>query len=56
MAKRRKKVSFTAKKTIKKPVKIKFYTKTGNKVSFTAKKKIKKPVRVEFYVKKKKKN
>jgi len=51
----RKKVSFVAKKKVVKPVKVKFYTRSGEKVSFTAKKKIVKPVKVEFYAKRKKK-
>lgn len=53
MAKRRKTVSFTAKKTVKKPVRVKFTTKKGKKVSFAATKKVTKPVRVKFSVKKK---
>lgn len=52
---RRKTVSFIAKKKVSKPVKVKFYTKTGEKVSFAAKKKVTKPVKVEFYAKKKRK-
>lgn len=57
MAKKgRAKVSFIAKKKVTKPVKVKFYTKTGKKVSFAAKKKVTKPVEVKFYAKKKKKS
>ena len=51
----RKKISFIAKKSLVKPVKVKFYTGSGEKVSFTAKKKVVKPVKVEFYAKRKKK-
>jgi hypothetical protein len=51
---RRKTVSFTAKKKVSKPMRVNFYTRTGEKVSFTAKMKVTKPVRVKFYVKKKK--
>ena len=51
---RRKKVSFVASKKVVKPVKVKFYTRTGQKVSFTAKKKVIKPVKVKFYAKRKK--
>jgi hypothetical protein len=42
-------------KTIKKPVKVKFYTKSGKAVSFKDIKTIKKPVKVKFYVGKRKK-
>jgi len=52
---RREKISFVASKKVVKPVKVKFYTRTGGKVSFTAKRKIVKPVKVEFYAKRKKK-
>lgn len=53
---KRQKVTFAAKKVVRKPVKVKFYTKTGKKVSFAAVKKIKRPVKVAFYAKKKKKS
>jgi hypothetical protein len=49
----RKKVSFIARKKIVKPVRVKFYTRSGGRVAFTAKKKVVKPVRVQFYAKKK---
>jgi hypothetical protein len=49
------KVSFVAKKTISKPVKVRFETRDGL-VSFKAKKKISKPVRVSFFVEKKKRD
>ena len=50
----RKKVSFVARKQVAKPVRVKFYTRSGRKVSFPAKKKVVRPVRVEFYAKRKK--
>lgn len=53
---RRQKISFVVRKQVTKPVKVEFYTKTGQKVSFRGRKKVTKPVRVEFYVKKKKKS
>lgn len=52
---RREKVSFIAKRKVIKPVRVKFYTGTGEKVSFKARKEVKKPVKVEFYARKKKK-
>lgn len=51
----RKKVSFVARKQVAKPVRVKFYTRSGQKVSFAAKKKAVKPVKVQFYAKRKKK-
>jgi len=54
LKKRRKKISFIAKKQVSKPVKVEFYTKTGRKVSFKGHQKVSKPVKVEFYAKKKK--
>lgn len=48
-----KKVSFTAKKKVSKPVTVKFDTKSGP-VSFKATKKVTKPEKVSFYAKKKK--
>jgi len=53
---RRQKVGFIAKKRVRRPVRVKFYTRTGKEVSFKAHKKITRPVRVKFYAKKKKKN
>ena len=53
---RRQKVVFIAKRQVKKPVRVEFYTKTGKRVSFRAHKKMTKPIRVEFYAKRKKKN
>lgn len=53
---RRQKISFSAKKRVSKPVKVEFFTKTGQKVSFRGHKKITKPVKVEFYAKRKKEN
>ena len=44
-------VSFTAKKNVSKPVKVKFKTKAGQKVSFGAHKTVKKPTRVSFRAK-----
>lgn len=52
---RREKISFTAEKKVSKPVKVEFYTKSGDKVSFSGHQQVNKPVRVEFYVKKEKK-
>jgi hypothetical protein len=52
---RRTKISFVAKKKVAKPVRVKFYTRSGQKVSFAAKKKVVRPVKVEFYAKRKKK-
>jgi len=52
----KKKVAFTAQKQVKKPVKVEFYTKTGEKVSFKGSQKITKPVKVNFYAQTKKKN
>ena len=53
---RRQRVSFVAKKQVSKPVKVEFYTKTGQKVSFKGHQKVSKPVKVEFYAKKEEKN
>ena len=50
----RQKVSFTAKKKVVKPARVKFYTRSGERVSFIAKKKVVKPVKVKFYARKKK--
>lgn len=47
------KVSFVAKRTVSKPVKIEFHTKQGL-VSFKATKKVSKPFKVTFYADKKK--
>ena len=52
MAKKR--ISFVAKKSVTKPVKVKFKTKTGKKVSFKATKLVTKKVKVKFLAKKKK--
>ena len=49
---KRKKVSFWATKTVKKPVRVSFSAKR-KKVSFWATKTVKKPVRVSFLAKKK---
>jgi hypothetical protein len=46
-------VSFTAKKKVSEPVKVKFKTKEGDKVSFGAHKTVKKPARVSFRAKNK---
>lgn len=54
MTERRKRISFIADRQIKKPVRVEFYTKSGDKVIFKAEKQIKKPTRIEFYAKKKK--
>ena len=51
----REKVSFIAEKKVPKPVKVEFYTKSGERVSFKGHKEITKPVKVEFYAKKDKK-
>ena len=51
---RRERVTFTATKRVKKPVKVSFTTQSGEKVSFKAVKKVSKPVKVTFYRKKKK--
>lgn len=53
---KRQKVSFIAQKKASKPVRVEFFTKTGQKVSFRGHKKITKPIKVEFYAKRKKKN
>ena len=50
----REKILFKATKSVPKPVKVKFYTKSGEKVSFTATKNVPKTIKVEFYAKKKK--
>ena len=50
---RKKVVKFVAIKTEKKPVKVKFKTKSGISVSFNAIKTIKKPVNVKFKARKK---
>lgn len=44
-----KKISFTAKKSVSKPTKVEFYTKSGEKVSFKGSKKVSRPTKVEFY-------
>lgn len=53
--KRRQKVSFIANKRVIKPIRVKFYTRSGKKISFISKKKVVKPVKVEFYVTEKQK-
>ena len=50
----RKKVSFVAKKSVTKPVKVKFKTTSGKKVAFKATKSVTKKVKVSFLAKKKK--
>jgi len=52
---RREKVLFIAEKKVPKPVKVEFYTKSGERVFFKGHKEVTKPVRVEFYAKKTKK-
>jgi hypothetical protein len=49
----RKRVSFIARRSVAKPVRVKFYTRSGGRVAFTARRKVVKPVRVQFYAKKK---
>ena len=49
---KKRRISFKAKKTVHKPVRVKFVTSSGKLVEFTRKKKMKKPVRVTFYAKK----
>ena len=56
MSNRREKIKFVAEKMISKPVKVEFYTKSGEKVSFKGHREVKKPVRIEFYAKKTVKN
>ncbi len=51
---RRKRVTFTAKKQVTKPVKVSFSTKAGQKVKFKAKTAVTKRVKVSFLAKKKK--
>ena len=51
---RREKISFTANKQVAKPVRVEFYTKSGDRVSFKAEKQVTKPKRIEFYAKRKK--
>ena len=46
------KVSFTARKTVSKPVRVEFRTSKG-RVSFIANKTVSKPVKVEFRARKK---
>lgn len=48
---RRKKISFTAQEKVQKPVKVEFYTKSGERVSFEGHASVNKPVKVEFYAK-----
>jgi len=48
----KKKVEFDAHKTVKKPTKVTFKTKSGEKVKFTADKPTKVPVHVKFTTKK----
>lgn len=55
MSNRRKKITFTAEKKVSKPVKVSFYTKSGEKVTFQGHRDVKKPVKVEFYGKNDKK-
>ena len=50
----RQKVSFTASKKIKQPVKVNFRTTEGKRISFDARKPVAKPVKVNFYAKEKK--
>lgn len=50
--KKKKVISFIARKVITKPVQVKFKTNDGKVVSFIARKKITKPVRVKFKTKK----
>ena len=45
---KRKVVSFVAKRTVTKPVRVNFKTSYGKKVSFIAKKKVTKPVKIRF--------
>ena len=45
-------VSFTARKSVTKPVKINFKTSSGKGVSFIAKKTVTKPVKVKFKARK----
>ena len=52
---RREKIEFKAEKKVSKPVRVEFYTKSGDKVSFKGHKEMVKPVKVEFYAKKDKK-
>ncbi|HLJ85679.1 MAG TPA: hypothetical protein VKZ53_02590 [Candidatus Angelobacter sp.] len=51
MAKKTHKVEFTAHKTVKKPTKVSFKTKSGEKVRFTAAKPKKVATRVRFKAK-----
>jgi hypothetical protein len=46
-----KRIEFEAHKTVKKPTKVAFETKSGQEVRFKAKKPIKVPVRVSFLAK-----
>jgi hypothetical protein len=46
------KVEFDAHKTVKKPTKVAFQTKSGDRVKFTAEKPTKVPVHVRFTAKK----
>ena len=48
---RRKRVTFTARRKVTKPVKVSFKTRAGEKVSFKAKKTVTKPVKVSFLAK-----
>ena len=48
----KRKISFKATKIVRKPVRVKFVTSSGDLIEFPSKKKIKKPVRVTFYAKK----
>jgi len=51
---RRKRVTFSAKKQVTKPVKVSFSTKAGQKVTFKAKTTVTKRVKVNFLAKRKK--
>lgn len=53
---RREKIEFVAEKKVSKPVRVEFYTKSGEKVSFKGHREGIKPVKIEFYAKKDKKN
>lgn len=48
---RRKRIEFEAHKTVKKPARVAFETKSGEEVSFKAKKPTKVPVHVSFLAK-----
>jgi len=48
---RRKRVTFKAEKTVKKPTEVSFTTSSGDEVDFKAKKPVKKKVKVSFLAK-----